>query len=239
MVRHERKSSLPGAGDGGPEMATWKEEADKAHRRSAKAEALGEDVAIVGCIAVLGRHKGRTWALYSGLEWAAACFSRSPAPTRADASIGGGVTTWKSTSISRKVMTSQTLRFYRQKIPCGGAAQRFSCDIAQDYAAWPSEPSRRPRPRELRAASEPPAPCDGAEQEKAESRIGSSRCCDGAVGWLFCCIANRSVKKGSDAKLQNSAAASSVIDGEFCRCRPFVFRCCDGRTGHRPVSCGC
>jgi len=36
------------------------------------------------------------------------------------------------------------------------------------------------------------------------------------------------VKKGSDAKLQNSAAASSVIDGEFCRCRPFVFRCCDG-----------
>jgi len=62
LVRHERKSSLPPPGAGGPEMATWKEEADKqAHRRSAKAEALGDDVAIVvGCIAaVLGRHKAQ------------------------------------------------------------------------------------------------------------------------------------------------------------------------------------
>jgi hypothetical protein len=50
FVRHERKSSLPGDGAGGPEMATWKEEADKAHKRSAKAEALDEDVAIVGGI---------------------------------------------------------------------------------------------------------------------------------------------------------------------------------------------
>jgi hypothetical protein len=45
LVRHERKSSLTGAYDGGPEMATWKEADDKTQKRSAKAEA--RDVTIV------------------------------------------------------------------------------------------------------------------------------------------------------------------------------------------------